>query len=421
MKQQINNAVKNKARSYARQFAAATPFKHVVIDDFLDPTIAQALLDEFPSAKDPSKLVNEFGTPHPKSAISDVKSLGPTYRSFDEFISQREFLSLIEQITGIPELMYDPYYYGGGTHENFHSAGLDPHFDFNIHPKSGAHRRINLIIYLNKDWDPSWKGSICFHSNPWDMDADEIHEVQTAFNRCVIFETTENSWHSVPPVDLPAHKRHLSRKSFTIYLYTKTRPVAETAVSHGTVYVQRNLPSHIKPGHTLTQTDVDEIKSNIARRNEYLKNLYKREYSYEQHIAELKSYIHSVEKAMHLPLQGSAKLLEVSIPPYPDLENLFMNRMVEFKLKLLKPAMKARLAFWAPETIDKDSAVSFAIQNESGNARVAPGELKEIELHFEQPLVGEIVARIACDRSRQASMTDTREVSIILHEIYVGE
>src|SRR3974390_3642079 len=99
---------------------------------------------------------------------------------------------------------------------------------------------------------------------------DTVMEIQTVFNRCAIFETTERSWHSVPLVTLPPDKSHLSRKSFTIYLYTDTRPPNEIAAEHGTVYVQTSLPRHIKAGHVLTEFDVDQIYANLERRNDYL-------------------------------------------------------------------------------------------------------------------------------------------------------
>lgn len=179
--------------------------------------------------------MNEFGDPNPKNAVDKVAQIGGVYPAVDTFIQGREFLQAMEQLTGIPDLKYDPWYFGAGTHENFNGAGLDPHYDFNIHPRTGGHRRLNAIVYLNKHWEPDWGGSINFHSDAWDLENGEITPVQPLFNRCVVFETTESSWHSVTAVRAPADDRMKSRKSFTMYLYTDTRPPAETAPSHGTV------------------------------------------------------------------------------------------------------------------------------------------------------------------------------------------
>jgi hypothetical protein len=147
-------------------FSSALPFKHVVIDNFLEPNIAEALLEEFPAVADPSVLTNEFGGRNPKKAVTDVKGLGGAYAALDDFIQSPAFIHFMERLTGIPELRYDPHYFGAGTHENFHGAGLDAHYDFNVHPITHQHRRLNAIVYLNKDWEPQWNGSICFHSDP---------------------------------------------------------------------------------------------------------------------------------------------------------------------------------------------------------------------------------------------------------------
>lgn len=287
----INPSVMENLPALANKFRTALPFRHVVINDFLRADIPEAMLADFPTVNDPSKLLNEFGTPNPKSAISDVRSLAPVFIELDDYIRSDEFLTMMSQITGIPDLRYDPWYFGAGTHENFHSAGLDPHFDFNYHPRTSQHRRLNAIIYLNKAWDPRWKGDIAFHTDPWDLKNDRTTSVEPVFNRCVIFETTEKSWHSVRPVNLPEDKRHLSRKSFTIYLYTDDRPEEETAPDHGTVYVQTGLPEHIREGRVITAQDMADIDANLHRRQEYLRAMYKREYEFSRAIRSLQTEI----------------------------------------------------------------------------------------------------------------------------------
>src|SRR5438067_13793651 len=79
-------------------------------------------------------------------------------------------------------------------------------------------------------------------------------------NHCVLFETNEYSWHGFHAVSVPDGKE-ISRKSFTIYMYTKERPLNEIADKHGTIYVPRPMPGHLKPGHTLTAADVGYLQN----------------------------------------------------------------------------------------------------------------------------------------------------------------
>ena len=136
---------------------------------------------------------------------------------------------MISEITAIPELQYDPHYFGGGTHENLHGQGLSPHVDFNFHPVTRQHRRLNMIFYLSPEWNADWGGSIQLHRDPYSPPAeDDIVTITPAFNRCVIFETNEYSWHGFQRIELPQEQQQQSRKSFALYFYTDSRPVEET-------------------------------------------------------------------------------------------------------------------------------------------------------------------------------------------------
>ncbi len=332
----------------------------------------------------------------------------------DGYIQTKAFLQLMSKITGIPNLQYDPWYFGAGTHENFHSAGLDPHFDFNIHPRTSQHRRMNAIIYLNKDWDPAWGGSNQFHSNPYDVRDDDVTRVEALFNRCAIFETNERSWHSVPVVNLPPDRRHLSRKSFTIYLYTDTRPDEEHAPDHATVYVQRNLPPHIRAGHTLTEEDEQAIFSNIERRNAYLKALYKREYSFSDHIARQKAYIDELRRSSYVPLVGYAKIGEVRSPLFPD---RFMETKLAFSMEALRPAMALRLIAYRPEVFEETVDISVAVGSQMATA-TATGGMFEITVDFLAPLTGMMEVSVTASRAqRPPASTDIRDLSIIVDRI----
>jgi len=270
----VNQQILESAEGYASEFRQARPFRHVVMDNFLDADFCAEVCVQFPGFQK-EHAVNENRKIGGKATREQVRSLGPAFEKIDDLAKHPSFLSLIEQITGVSGLNYDPCYYGGGTHENLHGQDLDPHIDFNYHPISSQHRRLNLIIYLNERWKDEWGGSLQLHSDPYqEPGQDEIVTVTPLLNRCVIFETSEQSWHGFERIDLPSENRHLSRKSFALYYYTETRPVEETAGGHSTVYVERHLPARFAAGMTLDESDLREIKRLLARRDQHLKRLY---------------------------------------------------------------------------------------------------------------------------------------------------
>jgi len=257
----------------AAQFARREPFRHVVIDDFLAPDFCADLLAQFPPFER-GNARNENGTLGAKSTIERIRGLGPAYAALDTAIQQREFLDLIGAITGIPDLRYDPWYFGGGTHENRAGQELDTHVDFNRHPIEPWHRRLNLIVYLNREWDDDWGGSLELHSDPR-ADGDRVTCIAPLFNRAVIFETTEWSWHGFTRIVLPAEKSALSRKSIALYFYTTERPAEELAGTHSTIYVDAPLPQRFRAGMTLSEDDVHALRTLLARRDQHNQRLYR--------------------------------------------------------------------------------------------------------------------------------------------------
>jgi hypothetical protein len=261
------------ADHHAARFREAQPFRHVVIDDFLAPEFCTRLLAEFPPFEH-GNARNEAGELGNKSTVERIRTLGPAYAALDDGIRSREFLDLIGRITGIAELLYDPWYFGGGTHENREGQDLDPHVDFNRHPVERWHRRLNLIVYLNREWDDAWGGSLELHSDPRAPD-DRVTLITPLYNRAVIFETTERSWHGFSRIALPEARKTLSRKSIALYFYTKQRPAEELADTHSTIYVDRPLPERFRAGHTLTAADVEELRVLLARRDQHNQRLYR--------------------------------------------------------------------------------------------------------------------------------------------------
>ena len=271
----INSDVLASTEELARSFSEGKPFRHVVVDDFLNGEFCAAVCAQFPDFR-ADHAVNENEKLGGKAVREKVRTLGSAFRDLDDLVRAPEFLALVGSITGIDDLQYDPFYFGGGTHENRDGQDLDPHIDFNYHPITGQHRRLNLIVYLNEGWDEAWGGSIQLHRDPHlEPGSDEIVTVAPLLNRCVIFETTEHSWHGFEKIRLPADRKNRSRKSFAVYYYTDTRPPAETADEHSTIYVERHLPERFSAGMTMSAEDVEEIKRLLSRRDQHLQRLYR--------------------------------------------------------------------------------------------------------------------------------------------------
>jgi len=409
----ISETTQANIQKFNEDYVDGFPFKHVVIDNFLNSAIAKSLLDQFPCVEDQSKLVNEFGVLNPKASVPDVAGIGGVYSLIDNYIQTDEFLTLMSKITGIPNLLYDPWYFGAGTHENFHSAGLDPHIDFNIHPKTNWHRRINAIVYLNENWDPNWGGDIGFHTDPWNLAGDKRFAFEPLFNRCVIFETTEKSWHSVETINLPIEQRNLSRKSFTIYLYTKERIGEEIAPPHGTVYVQRPLPIKLVEGAVITAKDVEIVNANLQRRHSYLKGMYIREYGYSRIIEQLKLELADQIRKSYVPIMGYGKLMGVYKPLFTD---GWMSDQLIFDIQIEKPVSGFVLKYWKPENSDQTIDVhitvgerSFSTQGHAGmNQHRVPCAL-HAGAHYR--------VVIAASPTFTANQDDLRNLSIILDSI----
>ena len=271
--QGINPKHVDQLQDRCQQFNQAKPFQHLQLDSFLDTSWCQQLVEQFPRF-DPNMAVNENGKIGGKAVHQGLKNLGPAYQKLDQMFRSDDFTHYISQLTGIPDLVFDPHYFGGGTHENLSGQGLDPHVDFTHHPMTGHHRRLNLILYLNHEWDSAWGGDIQLHKNPRLKPAqDEVVCISPVFNRLVIFATHHHSWHGFPPIHIPEDKAHISRKSIALYYYTKQKP-KDFKKAHSTIYVDRHLDPSIQAGTTLSEQQMAEIQRLMDSRDQHLERLY---------------------------------------------------------------------------------------------------------------------------------------------------
>lgn len=224
------------------------PFKYLVYDNFFTPEAAEAILAAYPTVDQDNWSNTTYVNQKNKFVKTEFEKGSVLQQAIDELNSPK-FLGYMERITSIDDLIADPKLFGGGLHQSIKGAFLDVHVDFNYHPETNYHRRMNIIVYMNKDWKQEYNGYL----ELWDMDTKkQLEYVEPKFNRCVVFETNEISFHGHPkPLNTPDG---LSRKSIALYYYTKTRPEHEISKDHNTIYVNtegskgllKNLGSGLK-------------------------------------------------------------------------------------------------------------------------------------------------------------------------------
>jgi Rps23 Pro-64 3,4-dihydroxylase Tpa1-like proline 4-hydroxylase len=198
-----------------QRYITAKPFPHIVLDDFMDEELANFCLREFPPH--PSSIREYARNQENKKFEYNPEILSPSLRSFFYCFNSAPFIEFLQNLTGINGLIPDPYFAGGGLHEVANGGHLSIHADFNHHQAMDLERRINVLIYLNRDWKEEYGG--CFEI--WDRSMSQCSlRVIPLFNRCVVFSTSSTSFHGNPePVN---HPQGVSRRSIALYYYTAT-------------------------------------------------------------------------------------------------------------------------------------------------------------------------------------------------------
>lgn len=413
----VNPEVLDTIASHAEAFRNAPYFPHVVIDDFLDPAACQALLDAFPGYE-AKHATNELGEVGRKAVREQVRGLGPSFAALDDTVRSEDFTQLMSRITGIPDLLYDAEYVGGGTHDNLNGTELDVHVDFNYHPRTDWHRRLNLILFLNPEWEASWGGCLSLHRNPWSPEQDEHVSVVPVMNRAVLFETSERSWHGFTKITLPEDEAERSRKSFALYFYTLDRPADETAPAHATVYVPRPLPEHLVAGHPLDETDVATLHEMIARRDQQIQFLYHREQEFSTQLGQLRNRVESLRAALdNVPLEGGLSQVARSEGLWED---LWVGERFHVQLRAEQPSDRLRIDGWVPENFPDRREVTVTLGETVHEATLERGPFS---LVFEHALtIGDecsvqIRCPDICNPKQDELSEDDRDLTFVLRGI----
>ena len=224
------------AIEYYNSYITADPFPHIVFDNFFNEDALNGILNEFPNELD--KVGAKFDTnQEKKSFTNNPDKLSPQINEFFNFTNSYRFISFINKLSGVERsLIPDPYLFGGGLHELKDGSFLNIHCDFNKHPEMNLDRRINALIYLNHDWKDEYGGAL----ELWDKNMKNcVKKIQPIFNRMVIFNTTDFSFHGNPD-RIRLHNKLRSRKSIALYYYSNGRPDNEKSVKdHTTLWQNR--------------------------------------------------------------------------------------------------------------------------------------------------------------------------------------
>lgn len=218
-----------------REALVATPFPHVLIDDFLAPDFAHDVLSSWPTYAEATRVGKQFRSINERNKVqvTDREMFPPALKVLNDALASSEFLSTVSSIFAIPNLLADSELVGGGLHQTGPRGRLDVHIDFNYIEDRKLHRRLNILVYFNEGWSPGWGGQL----ELWNRDVSErIHSFDPMFNRCVVFETSEISYHGVAAVTCPPDA---VRRSFAGYYYTLEPPANWDGESHSTVFKAR--------------------------------------------------------------------------------------------------------------------------------------------------------------------------------------
>jgi Rps23 Pro-64 3,4-dihydroxylase Tpa1-like proline 4-hydroxylase len=235
------NLSKFDVQQLSHVFMNSAPFNHVIIDNFFDESYLNDILNEINDYthntwydKENASINNEPDTivQSKKIALTDYNKMGANAKTFIDLTRSEEFIKFLVNITGIDDLENDMHLFGGGIHKVNTGGRLAIHSDFNIHPVLNKYRRLNILLYLNKNWQPDYNGEL----ELWSKDMKKCeHKIAPIFNRMVIFRITDDAFHGHPDPWCSSSPR----LSFALYYYTQNRPEEEKAPFHWALWQKR--------------------------------------------------------------------------------------------------------------------------------------------------------------------------------------
>ena len=248
--------------SYIRKkkytYHSGKPYPHIVIKNYFDQNFLSKVLDEFPNLSKISSSKNYNNKNEIKFSNNKKKNFKKNTKILFKFLNSKLFLNFVQNLASINEkLLPDFELNGGGLHEIKRGGVLKIHTDFNKHPYKNIDRRINVLIYLNKQWKKNYGGNL----ELWNKSMKKcVKKIAPNFNTMVIFSTNDFTNHGHPnPLKCP---ETISRKSIATYYFSKGRPLKEI------LKVRKKNTTNFKNRYG--------DKNDVFIKKEYLKNFFRK-------------------------------------------------------------------------------------------------------------------------------------------------
>jgi hypothetical protein len=239
----LSHIVKNNT-----QYQHRKPFPYIVIDGLWPLSILSSVELEVPDtpviengcSKNGAKCFNRGKYEQGENTFENSLLHGPATTALFSYMKSSVFITFLEQLSRIHDLIPDPHFRGSGIHQTLPNGYLGIHADFNRYDRYNLHRRINIYIYLNPQWEDEYGGHLEF----WSKDLQYCYtRIRPDLGRIVIFASTDFSYHGHPkPLTCPSHR---SRRALALSYYTRNRPARE-CVHYNCNYAQTTLFQQIK-------------------------------------------------------------------------------------------------------------------------------------------------------------------------------
>tara|TARA_B100001094_G_C18142695_1_gene778827 strand:+ start:922 stop:1788 length:867 start_codon:yes stop_codon:yes gene_type:complete len=245
------------AKSKRSKYIKSKPYPHIILKNFFDKDFLNSVVKEFPDLSKVKTSINYNNKNEIKFANNKRKIFKKNTKLLFQYLNSSQFINFVQILTSIEEkLLPDNALNGGGLHEIKRGGVLKVHTDFNKHPFKKLDRRINVLIYLNKNWKKNYGGNL----ELWNKDMNKCEKkILPIFNTMVIFSTNDFTNHGHPsPLKCPENR---SRKSIATYYFSKGRP-------------KKEITKMIKKNRTEFKNRVG-ILNDVSIKDEYIKNIFR--------------------------------------------------------------------------------------------------------------------------------------------------